>query len=73
MLGVEKYEGDSTFAEEQENGTEFAWFMGQDTWESYVRGGWVGKVGPNGAVAMWSSWVSGTSELYCHVMRRSLT
>jgi hypothetical protein len=44
MLGVERYEGDATFAAVQAAGGECAWFMRQDTWDSYVRGGWVGKV-----------------------------
>eukprot|EP00591_Stephanopyxis_turris_P009531 CAMPEP_0195521832 /NCGR_PEP_ID=MMETSP0794_2-20130614/19451_1 /TAXON_ID=515487 /ORGANISM="Stephanopyxis turris, Strain CCMP 815" /LENGTH=332 /DNA_ID=CAMNT_0040651455 /DNA_START=185 /DNA_END=1179 /DNA_ORIENTATION=- len=43
ILGAESYEGDSTFKAHQAAGTEFAWFMGQDTWASYVKGHWMGK------------------------------
>ena len=71
MLGVEKYEGDSTFAKEQANGTEFAWFMGQDTWESYVRGGWVGKVGPNNADVTYYLAVQTMNYCIARLIRRS--
>ena len=48
MLGKERYpgqgldQGDFTFAGEQAGGTQYAWFMGQDTWGSYAKGRWVG-------------------------------